>query len=383
MRPNGGTALLGLGFLLLSNAPVAAEEIAGAPTIANDQANAGPEQPPAFAPVFNHGVWMRVGTFAHAPDHPARVDEVSQSAAVQFMFNGRVTPNVGWQADLRAAYGDGSEATEARVIDLVAKLESNQHAINLWIGRMLVPSDRMNLAGPWFVTTWLDAGQFGGPSSAAVSPHQGQTGRNDGGTLWGQTPRGTLKYYVGAYGLYEAGTSPLWNARVVCSLLNPEPGYYSDAIYFGEDRIALAGSVQYRKNGSLAPAPSDGSAPARDDYFEVSSDLLFEKRIAASVLDLEGAVYRYWGNYEPFRWNAFAVASYLVGRAVGPGRFQPVIRLQEGGPRQDAGGTAFAVDAQVNYVVGRNAFKISAGYQHARQSGIDANTVFAGVQFVQ
>ena len=296
-----------------------------------------------------------------------------------------------WTANLVATYGagsiDGSSAAgvdgvtpnpaagHVGVLDLIAQFEPDD-AFNLWVGRMLVPSDRANFSGPWFSAPWIYP-LFLGPQNApfaVVGPKQGPFGRNDGATVWGQFNGGLLKYYVGAYNLHDATQKPLISGRLNLSLLNPEPGYYHSSTYYGMDVLAIGVGGQYQKNG-------DAAATGAKDYGMFNADLLFEKSLAESgVVDLEGAFYKYIGDNEPLKWSHFALASYLSPEVVGVGKFQPLVRVQQAIPK-NGGDTVTQLDAQVGYVVDTYATRLALGVTHASAgAGVSSNAVFLGVQ---
>ena len=93
-----------------------------------------------------------------------------------------------------------------QILDLIGKLELHK-TFNLWVGRMLVPSDRSNFSGPWFMAPWNYPGFYPG-LGAPAGPRQGAFGRNDGATVWGDFGGGTFKYYLGAFDLRQREREP-------------------------------------------------------------------------------------------------------------------------------------------------------------------------------
>jgi len=246
---------------------------------------------------------------------------------------------------------------------------------------MLVASDRSNFSGPYFMAPWiypLFLGPQGNPY-AVVGPKEGPFGRNDGATVWGQFKGGMLKYYLGAYNMFDAAQKPLISGRISLSLLSPEPGYYGSSTYLGKDLLGLAVGGQYQKNGDLQD-PNNAASP-RADYGMVLADLLFEKDFkAAGVLDLEGAFYKYVGDYQAMDASYMALGSYLISK------FQPLVRVQQAMMKDIAGGnTVTMIDGQVAYYLDGYSTKMVLGVSHST-NGADgdaeasANSVFAGLQ---
>ncbi|HEY0713674.1 MAG TPA: hypothetical protein VGF45_13425, partial [Polyangia bacterium] len=203
-------------------------------------------------------VWGRIGNSVVKPKSADA--DTSMNAEVDLLLNGRIHKYVGWTADFVATYGPGTSGTAstASILDLIGKFEFDD-AFNVWFGRMLVPSDRSNFSGPWFMSAWAYPG-FYGSAGDPIGPRQGAFGRNDGATVWGQFGGGLLKYYAGVFELSQpAGRSPLFTSRINLSLINPEPGYYHSSTYYGgKDILALGLSAQYQKNGSVGTAPVGG-----------------------------------------------------------------------------------------------------------------------------
>ncbi|HEY0705925.1 MAG TPA: hypothetical protein VGG33_03970, partial [Polyangia bacterium] len=322
-------------------------------------------------------VWGRIG---NSVVKPKSVDaDTMVDAEVDLLLNGRIHKYVGWTADFVATYGPGTSGTKstASILDLIGKFEFAD-AFNVWFGRMLVPSDRSNFSGPWFMSAWNYPGFY--QPGPPTGPRQGAFGRNDGATVWGQFGGGLLKYYAGAFGLSEPGSSPLYTSRINLSLINPEPGYYHSSTYYGgKDILALGLSAQYQKNGSVGPAPVGGMAPI-DDFSGVSADLLFEKNTGAGTIDLEGAFYLFNGDNELVENHFYALASYLIPGEIGIGRLQPLVRYQQATPK--AGGTNWKImDAQIGYAIKEYAARLALGYQRKDLGGDSVSNAFIlGIQ---
>src|SRR5690606_12362170 len=111
---------------------------------------------------------------------------------------------------------------------------------HLWVGQHLVPSDRSNFSGPFFMSPWTYPGLSG--------PRQGPSGRNVGATAWGEFGGGKLKYYAGAFDL-EGGPAarPLYTGRLNLAIIGEEPGFYNSSTYYGaKDVLAIGIAGQYQ-----------------------------------------------------------------------------------------------------------------------------------------
>ena len=136
-----------------------------------------PSPPAAPAPVdesakpLDVAVWGRLGNNIATPDGGDA--DAFADAEVDLLLGGRIHKYVGWQADFVATYGpgvDGAKST-ASILDLIGKFELHD-TFNVWFGRMLVPSDRSNFSGAWFMAPWSYPGFFV-PGGGPIGPRQG------------------------------------------------------------------------------------------------------------------------------------------------------------------------------------------------------------------
>jgi len=343
---------------------------------------------------LDYAIWARVwGGFNNGNDlaDPA-IDDQSANADVEFHFFGQVHEYIKFTANLVASFGNGNIAGNASLLDGIVQFEFHD-LVNIWAGRMLVPSDRSNFSGPWFMAPWFYPGFYA--NGLVVAPRQGPFGRNDGITYWGQVGGGLFKFYASVFDLYDVNTSPLYSGRLNLSLLNPEPGFYHSSTYYGKDILAIGVSVQAKNEGSVGvpppPAmPGDPIPPApTDDYFGFSADLLFEKDLAeAGVLDVEGAYYNFQGDFEPVEQGWFALASYLLPGEVGIGKLQPLVRVQQAIPSDSSIDPSTMIDGQLGYVIDAYAARLALGYQHGILNGgvlapdvtAHSNSIYLGAQ---
>lgn len=291
-----------------------------------------------------------------------------------------------------------------RVLDAIAQFEFDP-VLNFWIGRMLPPSDRANLYGPFYALPWSYPGVASTYPSLAV-------GRDNGAMVWGKPMGGKLVYSVGAFeghnkaaGLSGASDKLLYAGRLAFNVWDPEPApaHYTGGWYGGSKDIltvAVAGFSQ---------ADGVGTAAAPGDLKTWSADLLFEKKLAAGVPTFEVAYYKYdlggvpdCGSGEPgspacvipvpadnvggqVDGKAYLLgAAFLFPQKVGWGQFQPFVRYQKF-ERTLSNTDNKALDIGVNYVIrGPNA-KVSVVYSKFEDSRVaaplnDVDQFLVGVQ---
>jgi hypothetical protein len=329
--------------------------------------------------------------------NPKKLDGIGMGGEAELHFSNTMRKGMSWTANFVAAYGarDGGSfqpgngppgstgiTGTVEVMDLIAQYEPSP-AFNVWVGRMLVASDRSNFSGPYFMAPWIYQLLLGpqsfGNAYAIVGPKEGPYGRNDGATIWGGFAEGKVKYYLGAYNMFDAAQKPLISGRIGMSLLSPEPGYYGSSTYLGKDILSIGVGGQYQKNGDTTRKP--GETGLRD-YGMVLADVLFEKKIGNGALDIEGAFYKYVGDGQALDLSYMGLASYLFGKV------QPLVRIQQAKQKkvEDGGGgnTVSMIDAQVGYYLDGYGTRMALGFSHssdgADQNTQYANSVFAGIQ---
>ncbi|HKP61678.1 MAG TPA: hypothetical protein VJV78_33340 [Polyangiales bacterium] len=351
------------------------------PVVAPPPAAAEPPPPPPPPPAaekdarkspMTMNAWGRIGFSLQGWEDPKKLNKLTSDGELDLLINAEILPMVGLTGNLVGTYGpnamNGTIQGDAGIMDLIARLDFDD-AFHVWAGRMLVPSDRTNFSGPWFIAPWYYPGFVTPHQAVPYGPRQGPFGRNDGATVWGQAAGGTFKYYAGAYDLFDSSSNPLFSGRISLSLLSPEPGYYGSSTYYGKDILGIGLGAQYKKDGS-----------GGEDYSEINVDVLFEKNLGSSgVLDVEGAFYKYMGDEdEELDYSFFALASYLIPKKIGPGQLQPLFRYQGAKPH-DADAYSL-IDVQLGYVVDTYACRFALGYQHGEANDASSNNVFLGVQ---
>jgi hypothetical protein len=270
----------------------------------------------------------------------------------RLFFTGKVTKVIGFElnTDISGAGGQGfSDSGGDRVnlpdsihlLDAIVKFEFSDY-VNIWMGRMLTPSDRSNLSGPFFINGWDYPFVSNYPSVFE--------GRDDGIAYWGQYGGGLLKWQAGVFngqGRFGAGddwplgnpsTSPNTNGnpefamRVVANLLDPEPGYYNASTYFGQRNIAAIGFALMDQADAMAD--SNGRVGS---FLGWNFDFLLENKMTAwGSGTFEAAYYHYevGGNVaQDVAGNAYLLfAGWLLPQPIGCcgfcGRIRPWARYQ-------------------------------------------------------
>ena len=159
---------------------------------------------------------------------------------------------------------DGVE-NRVRVLDIYAQFEFLPE-INVWAGRLVSPSDRHNMAGPYY--------SMGGGYWPCVASRYGCNGgifraRDDGFVVWGNVADSRLGYSIGAFdgrtfgigaldesqargaGVKSSG-SLMYAGRLQYDFWEKETGYFSAANHLGkQDILAIGVAGRYQKKGVL------------------------------------------------------------------------------------------------------------------------------------
>lgn len=285
------------------------------------------------------------------------------------------------------------------VLDAFADFEIDP-AFNIWAGRLLPPSDRYNLDGPYYQAAF----DYPGVVSNFYSL---ETGRDDGVSFWGKLADKKVVYALAmTQGRGHSGgasdsqlanqkASLLYSGRLSVNVLNPEPtpAYLEGSTFFGG-----AGDIFTVAVAGMSQSDGVGTAANRSDYKVYDIDFLWELPIAGgSAFDLSGAYYKYdyaLGAYDAEAalvgspagivppGKAYALETeYLIGQKVGIGKFQPFLRYQK--YDYDAGGSTKYTEAGVQYIIKGDDAKLAAFYAHDDESGTgkpSTNTIKLALQ---
>ncbi len=281
----------------------------------------------------------------------------------------------------------------ADVLDAIAQFEFAPE-FNIWVGRMLTPADRIEMSGPYYALSW---NQYRQPLYASDQGGQaGLIGRDEGITFWGTA--GKFQYAAGSFygvdGYSNQDDNPLFAARFAYNFLNMEsnPGYYTSSTYYGGlgNIFTLALSLQSQEDGV-------GSEFEAGDFSGWTIDMLSETVLGGGgVVTVEAEYKSFDADYtlasmpamgECFCLfdgeSAFATAAYLFPSDVGPGKFQPYLRLVENSPSD--GVSSSATELGLNYVVNGHNTRLNFNYvsgdaNASGYAGADTDTFSLGMQ---
>lgn len=279
---------------------------------------------------------------------------------------------------------------EVRVLDAIAKGEFDPLA-NLWIGRMLVPSERREMNGPFYSAIYeiFSSGTPFEPADHDLTIHGGGTsagsyGRDDGATIWGAAYDGgrfqyALGFFRGLRGGANVNDNVLYAQRIAYNFweIEKNPGYYTSGTYYGKggDILTLAAFNQYQEDGA-------GTFADRGNFRGTGMDVLMEK-----VLPNNNGVITFNGEYKNYGISGFSMASrklvtsgfapgfamfegnafdtslmYLFPQKVLIGQFQPYLRYVEVMPTDSSDRNNW--EAGLNYIIDGHNAKVSLLYQY-------------------
>ena len=297
----------------------------------------------------------------------------------------QVHKNIQIEYNTELSNPDNTGADTINLLDAVAKLDLG--VFDLWIGRQLPPSDRLNMDGPFYLNAaWAypmiqsfgNQGQFGG--------------RDDGIAIHGDANGGKLEWAYGVFEGLEGGADQEDNVRHTASLTyafdDAEPGFYAGSTYFGAKKITTLNFAMHHEEDGVGTATDQGN------FTGYSVDALIERTLGnGAVVDLEGAYYD-WDTDDKFDNTItqgdsfFVLASYLMPNKVSlggiGGQFQPYTRYQgyNRDMKNDTGSTGYTdrIEAGLNYVIDGFNAKVTALWQQTE----DVTTVdryVLGMQF--
>ncbi|MDO8961278.1 MAG: porin [Methylophilus sp.] len=275
--------------------------------------------------------------------------------------------------------------------------------IAIWAGRFLSPSDRANMAGPYYSSG--GGGGYWANISSRYGWNGGVIGRDEGVAFVGSFLEDKLAVSFGAFegdNIFRfsgaggarldqrenstaaqtlgADDKLMYAGRVQVAFWDAEPGYYGTGNYFGAKDILTVGIAGRQKTDGAI------STTAIGDYSSYSVDFLMEKKnVGPGTLSLEAAYYDYDTDkvFLAEEGDAYYVgAGYLFDTPVGWGKFMPFVRHQEFDADNNI--KTKRTDFGVNYVIAPYNALISAEYQKTdvtNASDTDAILISLQMQF--
>jgi hypothetical protein len=268
--------------------------------------------------------------------------------------------------------------------------------IAIWAGRFLSPSDRANMAGPYYSSGggggyWANVSSRYGWNGGVIGRDEGVAfvgsfledklavsfGAFEGDNIFRFSGVGAQKESSAAAAALNADDKLMYAGRVQVAFWDSEPGYYGTGNYFGAKDILTVGVAARQK--------SDGaiSTTAVGDYSSYSVDFLMEKKnVGPGTLSLEAAYYDYDTDkvFLAEEGDAYYVgAGYLFDTPVGWGKFMPFARYQEFDADNNI--KTERMDFGVNYVIAPYNALISAEYQKTEVTGAsDTDAILISLQ---
>jgi hypothetical protein len=344
-----------------------------------------PATRPEKLPPIDVGAWLRVGARVQGVYDPKKLDDQRMDVIYgELHVGGKVMKNVGVTLNLNASGLPSpdyhSKSGVVQIEDAIVSFDFDD-AIHLWAGQLLVPVDRSNLAGPFFMIPWNYPGFFSvGSNLVITAPKEGPSGRNTGMVVWGDFADGMFKYMAGAFDSGDVTLAPLYSGRLNLALMDKEPGFWGNASYFGEKNILSVGvGGQFQREGSTATAIPPAVAPAPADYGEMNADVLAEYKVGGGWVTGEAAYYHFTGSNDAIK-DAFFVTGAIASPQVGAGNIQPMIRYQMG---KGDNVKVWNLDAFLSYLVKGPALRATLGFQHVDlDHDVAGNAVQLGAQAI-
>jgi hypothetical protein len=326
-------------------------------------------------PPIDVGAWVRAAGRLQG-SKPKDLDGAAMDTAyAELHAGGKIQKNVSLTLNLNANGLAGTAGIEDAIIGF-----DFADPIHLWIGQLLVPVDRANFSGPFFMIPWNYPGFMSvGAKTFVAAPAEGPAGRNTGGSIWGNDPDGKVKYAVGVFLPPTSSGTPLVSGRISTAILGKETGYFGNESFFGdEDIVSIGIGGQYKKDGSQAMVM--GVPGPTDNYSEFNADALAEfKYGGGGWVSIDGAYYHFGGQYQYFK-DAFYVTAAIATPKVGVGNIQPMVRYQQGSGDNP---NAWTIDAAVAYLIKGPALRAMVNFEHTDiGNSTEANVVQFGAQAI-
>jgi hypothetical protein len=342
-------------------APVPAPAVEPKPLTSSEAMPATKTEKADTLPAINVGAWARISARFQGTD-PKKLDDQSMDSVYgEIHAGGKIHKNVSVTVNFNASGLGGT----AGIMDAIVGFDFAD-PFHVWVGQLLVPVDRANYAGPFFMIPWNYPTFYDvGNNHVVGAPHEGPSGRNAGAVVWGDFMEGTFKYMVGAFPGTDVTKSPLYSGRLGLAIIGKEPGFWGNATYYGDkDILALGVSGQFQRKGSAGTAATGMPAPV-DDYSLISADALAEFKLGGGAwVTLEAAGYHFAGDFNPVK-DQFFVMGAIASGPIGYGNLQPMVRYQWAKSKFPvADNTISAIDVGLSYLLKGPALRTMATFQH-------------------
>lgn len=281
-----------------------------------------------------------------------------------------------------------------QVIDANVQFEVTPE-MTIWAGRFLSPSDRANMAGPYYSLGggyWANIASRYGWNGGIIGRDNGvavvgnlmdgklgySAGAFEGHTTWTYSGLGNPAVGSAAYVALKPADDLMYAARLQYDFWDAEPGYYGTGNYLGTKDI-LAIGIAGRTQGDGAV-----STTAKGGYSSYSVDFLMERKIEGwGAPSLEAAYYDYKTGdvFLSEQGKAFSAAGgYIFSDKVGSGQLQPFVRYQKFDA--DTNVSSKQYDLGVNYIIESYNAQISGTYSKNQTTALaDVNTFKVSMQF--
>jgi len=343
-----------------------------------------PATRPEKLPPIDVGAWVRVGARIQGTDPKKLDDQTMDTIYGELHAGGKVHKNVSVTLNLNA----NGLAKSAGIMDAIIGFDFVD-PFHVWVGQLLVPADRANGSGPFFMIPWNYPGFYNVPGApgggAAVLPREGPSGRNAGVVIWGDVMEGMFKYMAGAFNSNntpatatspaipnnagDPNATPLYAGRLNLALLAKEPGFWGNGSYFGEKDVLSIGVSGQAQKALVGP-----------NYGEISADALAEFKVGGGWVTGEVVYYHFTADNAAFKDSVSILGAY-ASPTVGVGNIQPMFRYQMAKP--DIGDTISAIDVGLSYLVKGPALRAMATFQHVDLGNdIIGNSIQLGAQAI-
>jgi hypothetical protein len=340
--------------------PPAVVEVPPPPAAPPTNTETMPATKPDTLPPISVGAWLRVGSIFQKGSDPSSLGDWHMSDAyAELHAGGKIHKKVGVTLNLAAnmlhfngATGATDPGDALQIEDAIVSFDF-QDEFHLWAGHLLVPVDRANASGPFFMIPWYYPGFFAASAGAVGAPHEGPLGRNNGAVVWGDINGGQVTYLAGVFDDGNVAVSPLFSGRVRIALLDKEPGFWGNGSYFGDkDLFSIGIGSQYQKS------------EMGKDYFLINGDVLFEKKLGGgSFFTAEGAYYHFNVDSGGVSDSMYALLAYATP-TMGIGNIQPSARFQWLKVKDNTGDNPWNLDVGLAYLIKGPALRLMANFTH-------------------